>query len=200
MWGRLTRLLWGGVLFPTLLLATPTFVLKNEGILPDKTVAKIEEIGSELYRKSGIALYLVALEQMPVKSIIEYERQLARQLTPPFVLLTFSLKDRKVDIYTSSPEVEELFDKEQVLSPFPWSGTIIPILESHSKNPKAAVEAALLNGYADIAEQIAASRGFELASGIGNTNRNIYRALRLLFYTILALILANFFYRRILRR
>ncbi|MRJ01970.1 MAG: hypothetical protein C6I05_00795 [Epsilonproteobacteria bacterium] len=187
------------MILPFTLLALQNFVIKNDNLLPQKTIDKINEIGAELYGKTGIALYLVAVQKMPTEKIVDYEKELAQTLPPPFVLLTFALKDHKVDIYTSSPEVAQTFDKEQVLSPFPWKGTIIPLLESHSKNKKAAIEAALLNGYADIAEQIAASRSVELQSGIGSTNRTIYLALRILFYGILLLIFANFIYRRFIK-
>ena len=187
------------LLLSILLFAAQNFVLKNDNILPQKTVDKINEIGNELFEKTGVSLYLVATEKMPTEHIKEYEAKIAKDLKPPYILLTFALKDHKVDI-VNSPDVSSRFDKEQVLSPFPWSGTIIPLLESHSKNPKAAVEAALLNGYADIAEQVAASYGVKLKSGIGSTNKNIYFGLRILFYGILALIFFNFIYRRYLKR
>jgi len=171
----------------------------NEELLPQKTVAKIDEIGKELYQKTGVGLYLVAVRKMPTKRIREFEARIAKDLEPPYILLAFSRDDRKVDIF-NSPDTSSLFDKEQVLSPFPWSGSIIPLLESHSKNPKAAIEAALLNGYADIAEQVAQAKGVELKSALGNTNRNIYLGLRILFYGILALIFFNYLYRRLKRR
>ncbi len=185
--------------FSLSLFASSNFVLKNDSILPKKTVDKINQIGNELYIKTGVGLYLVAIKKMPTKRIKDYEAQIAQELKPPFVLLTFSLEDHKVDIF-NSPDTTKLFDKEQVLSPFPWSGTIIPLLESHSKNPKAAIEAALLNGYADIAEQIAASKGIKLENALGSTNKNIYLILRIVFYGIIALIFINFIYRRYIKR
>ena len=193
------RVLAGLLALFTLLFASRNFVLLNDDILPQKTVEKINEIGSELHQKTGVSLYLAAVEKMPTKRIREFEEQIARDLEPPFILLTFARDDHKVDIL-NSPDTDELFDREQVLSPFPWSGSIIPLLESHSKNQKAAIEAALLNGYADIAEQVAAAKGVELKSGLGNTNRNIYLGLRILFYAILALILFNYLYRRFAKR
>ncbi len=182
------------------LFASTNFVIKNENILPSKTVNKINEIAEELYKKTGVKLYLAAVKNMPVKKIKDYETMLAKELEPPFVILTFALKEHKVDIFSKPKDLEKRFDKEQILSPFPWSGTIIPLLESHSKNPQAAVEAALLNGYADIAEQIAKSYGVELKSGFGSTNKNIYILLKIFFYGTLALILMNFVYRRYIKK
>jgi hypothetical protein len=193
------RVLAGLLALITLLCAAQSFVLYNEGILPQKTVEKIDEIGGELRQKTGVSLYLAAVQKMPTQTIKEFEAQIARDLEPPYILLAFSRDDHKVDII-NSPDTDALFDKEQVLSPFPWSGSIIPLLESHSKNQKAAIEAALLNGYADIAEQVAAAKGVELKSGLGNTNRNIYLGLRILFYAILAAIFFNYLYRRFAKR
>ncbi len=193
------RVLAGLLALFSLLFAAESFVLYNDDILPQKTVDKIDEIGGELRQKTGVSLYLAAVKKMPTQKIKDFEAQIARDLEPPFILLTFSRDDHKVDI-VNSPDTDALFDKEQVLSPFPWSGSIIPLLESHSKNQKAAIEAALLNGYADIAEQVAAAKGVELKSGLGNTNRNIYLGLRILFYAILALIFINYLYRRFAKR
>ncbi|NPA63723.1 MAG: TPM domain-containing protein [Epsilonproteobacteria bacterium] len=181
------------------LFAAENFIIKNEEILPQKTVQKINEIGNELAQKSGVRLYLAAVKKMPTKKIIDFEKRLAKGLEPPFVLLAIATEDQKVDIY-SSKETSKLFDKEEILSPLPWKGSIIPLLTSHSKDQHAAVEAALLNGYAEIAEQIASSKGVSLKSAIGNTNRNIYYWLRILFYSIIALIFVNMIYRRVVQR
>ena len=181
------------------LYASQNFVLKNENILPPKTVQKINEIGNELAQKTGVKVYLAAVKKMPTKKIVDFEKQIAKNLQPPFVLLTIAVEDKKVDIYHSS-DTAGLFDKEEILSPLPWKGSIIPLLTSHSKDPHAAVEAALLNGYAEIAEQIADAKGVTLKSAIGNTNRNIYYWLRILFYSIIALIFINVIYRRVIKK
>ncbi len=186
-------------LFITSLIAAENFILKNDAILPQKTINKIEEIGNELYQKTGVKLYVVAVRKMDTKKIADFEKRLAQQLRPPFILLTLSVQDHKVDIY-SSEDVAKRFDKEQILSPYPWKGTIIPILTAHFKNQQAAIEAAILNGYSEIAEQVARSYGLKLQSALGNTNRNIYYWLRILFYSIIALIFANFVYRRYIKK
>ncbi len=179
--------------------SSENFVLLNENILPKKTLDKINEIGNELLQKTGVHAYVAAVEQMHTKKIVDFEKNLSSNLPKPFVLLTLAVKNHKVDIL-NSPDISQKFNKEEILSPLPWKGTIIPLLTSHSKNPKAAIEAAILNGYAQIAEEIAQSYGKELKSGLGNTNRDIYLWLRILFYSILALIFLNFIYRRVIKK
>lgn len=184
-------------LFSSLIFAQ--IILKNDAILPQKTINKIEEIGKELRQKTGVSLYVAVVKKMDQKKIVDFEKSLVKDLKPPFILLALSVEDQKVDIY-SSDDVKKRFDKEQILSPYPWEGSIIPILTAHFKNQKAAIEAAILNGYSEIAEQVAKSYGIKLKSAIGNTNRNIYYWLRILFYSIIALIFANFIYRRYIKR
>ncbi len=188
----------GALLFVPLF-ASLNFVLVNENILPQKTVQKINEIGNELYSKSGVGLYIAAVKKMPTKRIVAYEKQLAQNLKPPYIILAIAVEDQKVDIY-SSLDAAKLFDKEEILSPLPWKGSIIPLLTAHFKDQKAAVEVALLNGYAEIAEQVAKAKGITLKSAIGNTNRNIYYWLRVLFYSIIGLIFLNVIYRRVIKR
>ena len=66
----------------------------------NKFKEEIDKIGSELYRKTGISLYLVMIKKLPKDMhIVDYEKNLAKNLKEPFVLLTFSEFDKKVDIY-----------------------------------------------------------------------------------------------------
>jgi len=183
----------------SLLFANGSLVIRNDAILPQKTVDKINEIGKELRQKTGVSLYVAVVKKMDQKKIVDFEKSLTKDLKPPFILLALSVEDQKVDIY-SSDDVKKRFNKEQILSPYPWEGSIIPILTAHFKNQKAAIEAAILNGYSEIAEQVAKSYGIKLKSAIGNTNRNIYYWLRILFYSIIALIFINFIYRRYIKR
>lgn len=175
-----------------------SFILKNDDILPQKTVNKIEEMGKELYEKTGVSVYLAAVKSLNDKNILEFEKNLSKNLKKPFILLTISINDKKIDII-NSPELDNKFDKAQVLSPWPWSGSILPLLTTRSKNPKATIEAALLNGYADIVEQVANSYNVTLKSAIGSQNKVVFDILKILFYGIIILIIVKFTYGRFKR-
>lgn len=187
------------ILSSLIALASQNFVIKNDNLLPKKTVDKINEIGNELYQKTGVGVYVAVAEEMDTKRIKPYEERLAKTLTPPYILLTLVRKAQKVDI-VASPDAQNLIRKDEILSPLPWKGSIIPLLTAHFKDKKAAIEAAILNGYAEIAEQVAAAKGIKLKSALGNVNRDIYYWLRMLFYSILALIFLNFIYRRFIKK
>ncbi len=157
----------------------------NENIINEKTVLKLEEIADELDKKTGVHLHLYAVQSINGEKISQYSKKLAKQFKEPYIILIFSKKEKKVDIISSKEESKK-FDKEEVLSPY--SGTIIPILVTKTKSSIKVDDkesAALLNGYADIAEQVAKYHNIELKSGIGSTNRDIINYLRFVFYGII---------------
>ena len=175
--------------------AQASFVVVNDGVLPEKTVKKIDEIGAELYQKTGVWVYLAVTDKKDIKNIKEYEKKISKELQSPFVLLSTLLFSQKIDIINSS-SLNDKFDKEQILSPYPWSGSILPLLTSNSKDFKASVEAAMLNGYAEIADQIANSYNINLESSLGNQNKDTYLVIKLLFYGTIVLIAFNFIRHR----
>ncbi|WP_200762778.1 TPM domain-containing protein [Nitrosophilus alvini] len=174
------------------------FILKNDNILPEKTVMKIDEMGKELQEKTGVSVYIVAVNHISGTNFKEYEENVSKSLKPPFILLTIALNDKKIDII-SSDDVKSRFDKETVLSPLPWKGSILPLL-TQEKGGKANVQAALLNGYADIVDQVSSSYGVELASSVGSDNRYVYDVLKLFFYGTIILILIRYLYGRFAKK
>ena len=56
--------------------------------------------------------------------------------------------------------------------------------------------AAMLNGYADIVEQIADSKGILLDEAIGSSNRNVINILRLIVYGTVVWAIGYVIYRR----
>jgi hypothetical protein len=102
-----------------------------------------------------------------------------------------------VDVYTS-PGLEKEFDREALLSPLPWKGTIIPLLTSKKK--EVGVSPALLNGYAELVEEIAQYRKIELESAIGSANKTTINLVRVLLYSFMAIVIVLIIYRRIKSR
>ncbi len=182
--------------FSSTLFGADNFVI-NENVILEKTVVKIEQMANELYQKTGIKAYLVAKKSLDGKNIIEFEKDFSRKIKPPFVILTLSLDDKKVDIY-SSKNIEDLFDKESILSPYPWEGSIIPLLTGKKKN--VSVSAALLNGYADLVEQISNSKNIKLDSAIGSTNKELISFLNISIFGFLLMVFGWYFYRRMKNR
>ena len=74
----------------------------------------------------------------------------------------------------------------------------MPILAS--KNGKDIFNAAVLNGYADLAEQIAASKGVSLQNAIGSQNRLTLDAFRIFIYGSIVLVVCVAAFRKFRRK
>ncbi len=92
----------------TILNIDSRFLLKGMDNIDPRVVYKIDTIGSELYDKSGINLYLYAVDRYGVEQfssmeqkisyIRDFEHNITRDLEAPFALLTLSIDDTHVNI------------------------------------------------------------------------------------------------------
>jgi hypothetical protein len=180
------------------------YLYKDEVIFNPAFNAEVNKLGSELYEKTGISLRLVMLKELPNKTnIVAYEQELMKNFSSPTVLLTFSEMNSKVDILAYPTSLYEYFDKKQVLSPISSpvqafviallnldfsdmtsGGTILPLLAGKAKKGEilGKYSASMFNGYADIAEQIADSKGIVLENAVGNANKTSILLIKVLFY------------------
>ena len=115
-------------LFSQSLALGANFVINNDEILSQKVSVKLNEIGSELYAKSGINLVVGIYKDGELEALFKEQN-----LSSPYVFLLLIKDKKKVEIFADS-NTSKLFNKEQILSVNPESGTIIPILVS--KNGK----------------------------------------------------------------
>ena len=215
------------VLFQTTLLAE--YLYKDDVIHNPKFNNEVEKLGTELYEKTGISLRLLMLRELPNKmSISKYEKKIIKNFTEPTILLTFAELNSKVDILTNDISLYKYFDKKQVLSPVASpvqaflmavvyarsiddfksmfgdsGGTILPLLAGKAKKGQLTgkYSGSMFNGYLDIAEQIAISKGIELENAAGNANKNSIFAVKVLFYGIILIgifmyIKRKLFYKR----
>ena len=165
------------------------FVINNDEILSQKVSVKLNEIGSELYAKSGINLAVGVYKDGELEALFKEQN-----LSSPYAFLLLIKDKKKVEIFADS-NTSKLFNREQILSVNPESGTIIPILVS--KNGKDVYNAAILNGYADIAEQIASSLNLQLESSVGNSNKTTLNFLRFFIYGLVAFFIIVVFYKKV---
>ncbi len=189
---KATRLFAGGLflLFFTLTLEAQVFI-KNENVIDERAVKVIEAIGKELKEKTGMNTYVLALQSIGKTPLVSVEQNLTKDFTDPYILLSIVIKEHQVDIQASDDALKR-FDKKGVLSPYPLNGTILPILGSKDGEDKAS--AAILNGYADITDQVAASYGIELINSVGNANKNVFNLLKVIFYSFSAITIGLIIY------
>ncbi len=157
-------------------LSANKYVLNDDSLIDKRAIEKIEQIGNEVHSKLGVNIYVYAKQSLglsqnitikdKVKYIKEYESQIGEALIKPYVLLTIAVEDTHVNLIVSS-KLKGIVDKNEILNDY-----VVPLLASKDKNSTfAKVSAAILNGYAAIADIVAESRNIELESSIGSSGK-----------------------------
>ncbi|MBD3796401.1 MAG: 3-dehydroquinate dehydratase [Campylobacterales bacterium] len=195
-------------LFQTQLFAE--YLYKDEVVHREPFTKDIELLGNELYNKTGIALRLVMLKELPDdQEMYQYEQKMLATFKEPTVLLMFSEMDAQVDIQVNDASLYKYFDRKQVLSPVSsavqafliaivyadswehfndlrtdYGGTILPLLAGKAKDEQIVGKyaASMYNGYLDIAHQIAVAKGVELESDPGDANQETLFWVKVFFY------------------
>ena len=210
------------------ILVADEYLYKDEVIHNPKFTKDVNKLGSELYSKTGVSLRLVCIKEFkPFDNILEYEKNLIQEFKEPTILLTFSELDKKVDILVNDTSLYKYFDREQVLSPAAspfqalaiavtssssfdnfiahitnYGGTILPLIGLRTKKYEilGMYSAALYNGYSDISEQVAQSKGVTLKNAAGNTNKNFLFIIKIIFYGTILLAIIQYTRRVMYRR
>ncbi|EAI3905398.1 MULTISPECIES: hypothetical protein [Campylobacter] len=166
-------------------------ILLNDNILNTAIEQNITTSSRQIYELTGVNIALALSDKKDFESLKNYEANLSK----PYILLVFSKASHKVDILASDDALA-FFDKEGVLSPYPEKGTILPILANPKQ--KDIYNAAILNGYADIADQVA--NYFNIKPFYGNSNRDTLNIMRILIYGFLCVAILMLVQRKIKRR
>jgi len=213
-------------LFQTTLFAE--YLYKDDVVSNPNFTKEVNKLGQELYEKTGIALRLIMIREIPTGlTIVEFEKNLMKELKEPTILLTFSELDSKVDILASDRSLYEYFNKKQVLSPVAspvqafmmavfysdsfdsfiattqnYGGTIIPLLAGKAKKGEqlGKYSGSMFNGYADIAEQIAESKNVVLENAVGNANKIAITVVKVIFYGIIFMAIIMYIKRQLFYR
>jgi hypothetical protein len=165
------------------------YILTNSALLDQRAQLKIKQIGDEAKAKLGVNIY-VDLKgnngidmDLPrakrVKLMRQKEAQLRQKAKKPYAILTLAIDQMYAGILLSD-DLKDIVDKDDVLG-----GYVIPLLASKDKNSlMAKASAATLNGYAQIADSIAAYKNIKLKSSIGNEGKVTGTIWKVFMYTM----------------
>jgi len=205
------------------------YLYKDEIIHNPKFTTEIETLGDDLFKKTGVVLQLVMLKELPDGvDLVHYEKEILKNASVPTIVLAFSEMNRAVDIEVNDETLYKYFDKERVLSPVTsyvqafimavsyartWDdfkklmsntgGSILPLLGVKSKKMSIATKysAAMFNGYLDIAQQVARTKGVELGGGYdSDTNQEMLFYIKVFFYGFILYAIIMYIRRTIYRR
>jgi hypothetical protein len=176
------------------LLLNASHFIKNDLITPEASKI-IEEIGDELSSKTGINAYVAATnENFPEGfNLVAYSKKLDSNLSKPYIILIFapnavitakSQERGRVGLIPSSGELRALYDDGSV------KDATIDVIAAKDKNTKRdKYNIGVVQGYSELADQIAEAKGVEMTKTIPNETRTIIGILKYLviFGSILVL-------------
>lgn len=171
----------------SLAFAESHFVLLNpDGLIVPKSQVFIENLSAELKSKTGFSLYVVALDYIDAKS--KTDRDLFKQqflnLPAPYGIIFFFKSQRKIDIVLNPPLK---IDKNEIISQY-----MVPILMQEKELTSPKISASILNGYAQLADEIALNYGAHLEQNLIVDRSGIKDYIHYLIYMVLGIILALF--------
>jgi len=186
------------LLFTTSLFSNGFIYDGNDGVVIDKTISKMKQMGDELYQKTGVTTVVVTRKHLTKDKFLTLKQKYQNKLKPPYILWIFSktYEDRKdigLNQMFNSPDLNSKFDKDSMFSPF--TGTFTNILTVH-KSKVDPTSAAFLNGFGDLCDMLADSYNIKLKSSIGSGSHIMTNLLRFFFYGMLLLVLIKFIYMK----
>ena len=191
------------LLLPLLLNATP--ILKDDILKPEASKL-IEEMATELVSKTGINGYVVATnENFPLKfNLVAYSKKYEANVSKPYVMLIFAPNAMitakaetrgRVALIPSSKDLSELYDKGDVMD------ATIDVIAAKDKNTKEdKFNIGVVQGFSELADQIAASKNVELTTTIPNETRYIIKGLQVIVMIGALLVFWMFMFRPLYMR
>lgn len=169
------------------LLLNATHILKDD-ILKIEASQLINEMGDELFSKTGISGYVIATnEHFPVGfNLVEYSKKYEARMSKPYVLFIFAPQARitekaetkgRVGLIPSSDEVRSLYDYDDVRDA---AVDVVSSKDSNSDEDKHNI--GVIQAFSELAEGIATSKGIELTKTIPNETRYMVWVLSVFVY------------------
>ncbi len=176
------------------LLLNASHFIQND-LLNTKASEIIEEIGDELSSKTGINAYVIATNKHFPEgfNLVTYSEKFESNISKPYVILIFApnavittkLEETgRVGLVASSMELKSLYDTGDV------KDATIDVVAAKDKNSKQdKYNIGVVQGYSELADQIADTKGVEMTNTIPNETRTIVSILKVLviFGSILVL-------------
>ncbi len=187
------------------LLLNATHILKDD-LLKIKVSKRINKMGDELFAKTGVNEYLVATnEHFPIRyNLVEYSKKYEVNMSKPYVMIIFapnakitqkSKEKGRVAVISSSEGLRKLYDKSSVLD------ATIDVIATEDKNTKEdKFNIGMVQGFSELADQIAASKNVKLTTTIPNDTRTMIGYVRILVYIGSLFVLWIFILRPLIMR
>ena len=165
------------------------YILTHDGLIDIRAQDKILEIGNETKTKLKVNLYIDIKENNGIdpkedrairqKLMKEKEQLIVQNLQEPYAVLTISIDQLYTNILISD-DLKDIIDRDDILDNY-----VIPLLASKDKNSLfAKTSAAVLNGFAQMADSVATSKNIKLESSIGSEGKTAGTIWKVFMYTL----------------
>lgn len=176
-------ILWIGLISAPLF--SQNFVLQNQGeILNPKSIDFIQQLSSELSEKTGVALYVAVRDELVGENAKEarvaWKEEILSHLKAPYGVIFFVKSHKKIDIVLN-PEIKGI-DSSEIITEY-----MVPILMQEKGLPNPKVSASILNGYAQLADEIAESKKVSLENNLIVDKSGSKNLVRYSIYVMLAI-------------
>ena len=176
------------------ILLNATHILKDD-ILKIEASKLINEMGDELFQKTGINGYVIATnERFPVGfNLVEYSKQYEKEMSKPYVLFIFASQAKiteeiemkgRVGLIPSSDEVRKLYDYDSVRDA---AVNVVSVKDSNTDEDKHNI--GVLQAFSELADNIAEAKSVELTTTIRNDTQIMVWVLRVIIYIGFILVL-----------
>lgn len=187
------------------LLLNATHILKDDILKPEASKL-IEEMADELLSKTKINGYVIATnENFPERfNLVAYSKKYEANLSKPYVILIFapnavitakSGEKGRVALIPSSEEITSLYDKSDVMDA---TIDVIAVKDKNTIEDKHNI--GVLQGFSELADQIAASKDIEMTTTLPNETRLIVGILEIIVLIGAALVFWMFIFRPLYMR
>lgn len=179
------------------------FIIGKEGLLNSSTRVVIDEVGAELFAKTGVSAYVIIEDSihhntLSTKAQREHFIQQTLQTLPrPYFALFFIKQDQKIAFYTSE-NIKDRIDLEKIYRQY-----MVPFLPLTQKEvlDVSRISAIVLNGYVHFADALAKSHGAEVASSLIDRSGDLLAwVARFVMIVMIVLLVGIFIYMRLRRR
>ena len=169
------------------LLLNAAHILKDDLLRPEASKL-IEQMGDELFLKTGINAYVVATNKnFPERfNLVNYSKKYEANTSKPYVMLIFapnaiitqkSGQKGRVALIPSSDVLRKLYNKSDVID------ATIDVVASEDKNTKEdKFNIGIVQGFSELADQIATSKNVKLKTTIPNDTRTIIGYVKILVF------------------
>ncbi|WP_170125567.1 TPM domain-containing protein [Helicobacter cholecystus] len=141
-------------------LSAKSYVLSN-AFLNSRSVDFIQKVSTQLYEKTGVSLYVVLVDHLKgeKEEREKYKHTILAGLKEPYGVIFFIKSHKKIDIVLK-PKINSI-NPDTIITEY-----MVPILIQDKKLTDSTLSAATLNGYAQLADEIATHFHQELPDNI----------------------------------